>query len=81
MSGSRSPRPGDGCGIVGRVADGLATEDLPGDTVRRFVEEIPSGFGPLRAVTHAAMLSKTPAYWARPAMPLGSHLPHWPPRG
>ncbi len=66
---------------LGRVADGLATEDLPGDTVRRFVEEIPSGFGPLRAVTHAAMLSKTPAYWARPAMPLGSHLPHWPPRG
>jgi hypothetical protein len=53
---------------------------LPGDTVRRFVEEIPSGFGPLRAVTHAAILSKTPAYWARPAMPLGSHPPHWPPR-
>jgi len=25
-------------------------------------------------------LSKTPAFWARPAMPLGSHPPQWPPR-
>jgi hypothetical protein len=66
---------------LGRVSDGLKTADLPGDTVRRFVEDIPSGFGPLRAVTHAAMLSETPASWARPAMPLGSHPPHWPPRG
>jgi hypothetical protein len=66
---------------LGRVADGLATDDLSGDMVQRFVEEVPSGFGQLRAVTHAAILSKTPAYWARPAMPLGSHPPHWPPRG
>jgi len=66
---------------LGRVDDGLATDDLSGDTVQRFVEEVPSGFGQLRAVTHAAVLSKTPAYWARPAMPLGSHPPRWPPRG
>ena len=26
-------------------------------------------------------LSKTPAYWARPAMPLGSHPPQWPMSG
>jgi hypothetical protein len=25
-------------------------------------------------------MSKTPAYWARPAMPLGSHPPQWPAR-
>jgi crotonobetainyl-CoA:carnitine CoA-transferase CaiB-like acyl-CoA transferase len=65
---------------LGRVPDGLATEDVRRDTVERFVEETPSGFGPLRAVTHSAILSKTPAYWARPAMPLGSHPPQWPPR-
>jgi crotonobetainyl-CoA:carnitine CoA-transferase CaiB-like acyl-CoA transferase len=63
---------------LGRVADGFATEDLKGETVKSFIEEIPSGFGPLRSVTHAALLSKTPAFWARPAMPLGSHKPQWP---
>ena len=65
---------------LGRVADGFKTEDIQGETVKPFIEEIPSGFGPLRSVKHAAILSKTPAFWARPAMPLGSHPPQWPPR-
>jgi crotonobetainyl-CoA:carnitine CoA-transferase CaiB-like acyl-CoA transferase len=65
---------------LGRVADGFKTEDLKGETVKSFIEEIPSGFGPLRSVTHAGKLSKTPAFWARPAMPLGSHPPQWPAR-
>ncbi len=63
---------------LGRVADGFKTEDLKSETVTPFIEEIPSGFGPLRSVTHSAILSKTPAFWARPAMPLGSHPPQWP---
>src|SRR6202163_2757535 len=63
---------------LGRVADGFKTEDLKGDVVGPLVEEMPSGFGPLRAVSHSALLSRTPAFWARPAMPLGSHLPQWP---
>ena len=65
---------------LGRVADGFKTQDLTGDAVSPFVEEVASGFGPLRAVSHAASLSKTPAFWARPAMPLGSHPPRWPAR-
>jgi crotonobetainyl-CoA:carnitine CoA-transferase CaiB-like acyl-CoA transferase len=65
---------------LGRVAEGFKTEDLPGDAVSGFLAEMPSGFGPLRAVTPSAALSKTPACWARPAMPLGSHPPQWPPR-
>jgi crotonobetainyl-CoA:carnitine CoA-transferase CaiB-like acyl-CoA transferase len=63
---------------LGRVADGLKTEDLRGDAVAPLIEELPSGFGPLRSVRHSAVLSKTPAFWARPAMPLGSHPPQWP---
>ena len=63
---------------LGRVADGLKTGDLKGEAVKPFTEEFPSGFGALRSVTHAAILSKTPAFWARPAMPLGSHPPQWP---
>jgi crotonobetainyl-CoA:carnitine CoA-transferase CaiB-like acyl-CoA transferase len=65
---------------LGRVADGLKTGDLKGDAVGAFIEEVPSGFGPLRAVSHSAVLSKTPAFWDRPAMPLGSHPPQWPAR-
>jgi len=65
---------------LGRVANGFKTEDLKGETVGPFIEEIPSGFGPLRSVRHSAVLSKTPAFWARPAMPLGSHPAEWPMR-
>jgi crotonobetainyl-CoA:carnitine CoA-transferase CaiB-like acyl-CoA transferase len=65
---------------LGRVAGGFKTEDLKADAVGSFVEEVPSGFGPLLSVRHSAMLSKTPAFWARPAMPLGSHPPEWPVR-
>jgi crotonobetainyl-CoA:carnitine CoA-transferase CaiB-like acyl-CoA transferase len=65
---------------LGRVVDGFKIEDLKGDVVSRFVEEVASGFGPLRSVSHSAALSKTPAFWARPAMPLGSHPPRWPSR-
>src|SRR6266853_1994547 len=63
-----------------RVADGFRTEDFGADAVLPFVEELPSGFGPLLSVSHSAVLSKTPAFWARPAMPLGSHPPQWPVR-
>jgi crotonobetainyl-CoA:carnitine CoA-transferase CaiB-like acyl-CoA transferase len=66
---------------LGRVADGFKTADLKADDAGRFLEDMPSGFGPLRTVSHSAVLSKTPALWARPAMPLGSHPPKWPARG
>jgi crotonobetainyl-CoA:carnitine CoA-transferase CaiB-like acyl-CoA transferase len=63
---------------LGRLPDGLKTEDLRGEAVQPFIEDTASGFGPLRAVRHSAALSATPAFWARPAMPLGSHAPQWP---
>jgi crotonobetainyl-CoA:carnitine CoA-transferase CaiB-like acyl-CoA transferase len=66
---------------LGRLSDGFKAEDLKGDSVSAFLEEVPSGFGPLRAVSHSAVLSKTPAFWARPAMPLGSQPAQWPIRG
>ena len=64
----------------GRVADGLKTEDLEGEAIKPFVEQMPSGFGSLQAIRHAAQLSRTPAFWSRPAMPLGSNPPQWPAR-
>lgn len=65
---------------LGRVSGGLGTRDLTGEMVMPFIEETSSGFGALRSVRHSAILSKTSALWARPAMPLGSHPPQWPPR-
>jgi crotonobetainyl-CoA:carnitine CoA-transferase CaiB-like acyl-CoA transferase len=65
---------------LGRVADGLETKDLKEEAVRPFVEQVPSGFGRLQAIRHAAQLSRTPVLWSRPAMPLGSHPPQWPAR-
>jgi crotonobetainyl-CoA:carnitine CoA-transferase CaiB-like acyl-CoA transferase len=65
---------------LGRIAEGFRAEDLARDAIMPFVEEAGSGFGPLQAVRHAALLSRTPALWLRPAMPLGSHPPQWPAR-
>ena len=61
-----------------RVADGLKTEDLKAEAVLPFVEQVPSGFGALDAIRHAAQLSRTPAFWSRPAVPLGTNPPQWP---
>ncbi|TYO62760.1 CoA transferase [Bradyrhizobium hipponense] len=66
---------------LGRLEHGLNTPDLPGEAVHAaFIESMPSGFGTLKAVKHSAVLSKTPARWSRPAMPLGTHPPEWPVR-
>ena len=65
---------------LGRVVHGVDTRDLTGEEAGAFREHADSGFGALQAVKHSAILSKTPAFWARPAMPLGSHPPQWPAR-
>ncbi len=65
---------------LGRLDHGLAATR---PDVTPWLEDNACGFGPggqgtLRAVRHAAQLSATPARWARPAMPPGSHAPVWP---
>ena len=65
---------------MGRLADGLAAPELSRAAISSFVEDMPSGFGMLSAVRHAAVLSQTPASWSRPAVPLGSDPAEWPGR-
>jgi crotonobetainyl-CoA:carnitine CoA-transferase CaiB-like acyl-CoA transferase len=66
---------------LGRLDDGLNTPDLASEAVHAaFMETVSSGFGTLTAVRHSAVLSRTPAQWSRPAMPLGSHPSQWPTR-
>ncbi|MDP6688136.1 MAG: CoA transferase [Alphaproteobacteria bacterium] len=63
---------------LGRVENGFEIADPGDEDVRDLLEDSPSGYGTLTAVRHAAQLSETPAHWARPSMPLGSHPPVWP---
>lgn len=63
---------------LGRLDDGLVAADLTADQILPFIEQNASGFGALRGVRHAAVMSATPAFWRRPAMPLGSHETMWP---
>ncbi len=65
---------------LGRLEGGLATADLAAGDVLPFIEQSASGFGALRGVRHAAVMSATPAFWERPAMPLGSSKAEWPSR-
>ena len=65
---------------LGRIEGAMKKPDLPVETVQKYIQAMPSGFGELSAVRHSAILSKTPARWARPAMPLGSHKAEWPER-
>ncbi|MGP9811792.1 CoA transferase [Rhodopseudomonas sp. NSM] len=74
-------RTGEWLWDMGRLAQGLAAPDITPDLAAAVLEDVPSGFGTLTAVRHAAILSATPAYWARPAVPLGSDPPRWPARG
>ena len=63
---------------LGRIEHGLSCAETSFDDVQDLLEEHDSGFGRLAAIRHAAQLSETPARWARPSMPLGSHLAAWP---
>lgn len=63
---------------LGRFEAGLATADLTADQVLPFIEQTSSGFGALQGVRHAAVMSATPAFWERPAVPLGASPVAWP---
>ncbi|HKW94998.1 MAG TPA: CoA transferase [Methylomirabilota bacterium] len=62
---------------LGRV-DGRGTRELTLEGVQDLIAAMETPFGPLRHVVPAARMSETPAYWSRPAVPLGTHPPAWP---
>jgi hypothetical protein len=62
---------------LGRI-DGMQCLNPRSADVRDLLEELPSGFGRLTTVRHAATMSETPARWARQSVPLGTHPPVWP---
>jgi crotonobetainyl-CoA:carnitine CoA-transferase CaiB-like acyl-CoA transferase len=62
---------------LGRVAHGF---DAPPAAFDGLLETTPSGYGALTAMRHAAEFSHTPARWARPSVPPGTHPLAWPTR-
>jgi crotonobetainyl-CoA:carnitine CoA-transferase CaiB-like acyl-CoA transferase len=62
---------------LGRIAGGHSCPAPTPEDVAPYLETSESGFGRLEAIRHAAQLSRTPALWALPAMPLGSGVARW----
>jgi hypothetical protein len=60
---------------LGRVNGGF---DVDKPDFAPYLETAESGFGTLTALRHAAQLSLTPARWARPSAPPGTHALAWP---
>ena len=63
---------------LGRVHNGFACAEPAGEELKSLTDEMDTPFGRLSFVKHAAVLSETPAFWARPPVKLGTHAPVWP---
>jgi hypothetical protein len=63
---------------LGRVEGGTNAPKPDLAVLKRYLQTYDSGYGKLVAMPHAAKFSVTPAHWARPSMPPGSHPPVWP---
>jgi len=63
---------------LGRVDNGFACPEPTGEDLKSLTDEMDTPFGRLTFVKHAAVLSETPAFWARPPVKLGTHAPVWP---
>jgi crotonobetainyl-CoA:carnitine CoA-transferase CaiB-like acyl-CoA transferase len=60
---------------LGRVANGF---NAPAPDFSGLMEQHASGYGVLNAMRHTAAFSHTPAGWALPSMPPGTHPLAWP---
>jgi crotonobetainyl-CoA:carnitine CoA-transferase CaiB-like acyl-CoA transferase len=63
---------------LGRLANGFACPEPSAEEIKALADATDTPFGRLSFVKHAALLSETPAFWARPPVPLGTHAPVWP---
>ena len=55
-----------------------APEDLPEVELAALYGDMDTPFGPIRHLRPVIRLSRTPPYWSRPPVPLGTHPPAWP---
>ncbi len=62
---------------LGRLEDGFNCADIDRSDIADLLQITPSGFGRLTAVKPSGILEKSPAFWNKPSMPLGSNPPRW----
>jgi hypothetical protein len=62
---------------LGRLENGFAAPVPTMQDLLPLTEESESGFGRLRTLRDAAVLSETPPFWALPSVPLGRHEARW----
>ena len=65
-------------GVLDPAQAAGAPAELPDDAIARITLETLSPLGRIRHLAPVARMSETPAYWARPPVPLGHDAPAWP---
>jgi crotonobetainyl-CoA:carnitine CoA-transferase CaiB-like acyl-CoA transferase len=63
---------------LGRLDHGFDCAEPGAGEIAALSDEMDTPFGRLSFIRHAAVLSETPAFWARPPVRLGTHAPVWP---
>jgi hypothetical protein len=62
---------------MGQIEAGWRLPDVRYDDVQDGLHEVDSPFGRVRAAAPAERMSQTPAFYARPPVPIGSDAPRW----
>jgi crotonobetainyl-CoA:carnitine CoA-transferase CaiB-like acyl-CoA transferase len=65
-------------GVLPRSSYEHAPADLPATTIARLSTEVASPVGQIRYLAPIVQMSETPAFWARPPVPLGHSPAAWP---
>jgi crotonobetainyl-CoA:carnitine CoA-transferase CaiB-like acyl-CoA transferase len=65
-------------GLLDRAALSEVPNDLAPEEINQLITETITPAGKLRHLAPIAQMSETKAYWARPAVPLGTHPAKWP---
>jgi hypothetical protein len=62
---------------MGQIEDGWRTPDVSYDDVQDCLEDVDAPVGRVRGTSPAERLSVTPAFYARPPVPIGADAPRW----
>lgn len=62
---------------MGQIEDGWRTPDVSIDDVQVYLQTVDSPFGRVRGTLPAERLSETPAFFARPPVPIGTDEARW----
>jgi crotonobetainyl-CoA:carnitine CoA-transferase CaiB-like acyl-CoA transferase len=62
---------------MGQIEDGWRVPDVTYGDVQDGLHDVDSPFGRVRAAAPAERLSETPAFYARPPVPIGTHAASW----